>query len=76
MVFELIISTGNAFAAGYAYAKAVFEFERASWGVKRRAFGASAKPISPLDSPACAKRIVGWLQGKRSDALNRSESFG
>ena len=27
----------NAFAAGYAYAKAVFEFQRASWGVKRRA---------------------------------------
>ena len=37
VVFVFIVSTGNAFAAGYAYAKAVFEFERASWGVKRRA---------------------------------------
>ena len=45
-------------------------------GVSRGALRASAKPISPLDSPACAERIVGWLQGKRSDALNRSESFG
>ncbi len=42
--------TWKAFAAGYAFAKAVFEFERAD--------GALAKPISLLDSPACAKRIT------------------
>ncbi len=66
----------NAFAAGCAYAKAVFECARASWGVKGRADGASAEPITPLDSPACAKRIVGRLQGKQSAALNRSKSKG
>jgi hypothetical protein len=66
----------TAFAIGYACAKASFEFERARWGVKGRADGASAKPIAPLDTPACAETMVGWLQGKRSDALNRSELFG
>jgi hypothetical protein len=34
-LFELFIST--AFAAGLAYAKASFEFGRASWGVKGHA---------------------------------------
>ncbi len=42
-------------------------------GVSRGALRASAKPISPLDAPSCAIRIVRWLQGKRSDALSRSE---
>jgi hypothetical protein len=32
-----VVSTWKAFAASYASAKAVFEFERASWGVKGRA---------------------------------------
>lgn len=32
-----IFSLWTAFAAGYALAKAVLEFERARWGVKRRA---------------------------------------
>lgn len=42
--------TWKAFAAGYAFAKAVFEFERTDV--------ASAKPNSPLDSLACAERIT------------------
>jgi len=68
-------SLGTAFAAGYAYAKALFEFGRARWGVKGHASRVD-EVDEPLDTPACAIRIVGWLQGKRSAALNRSESFG
>ena len=37
-------------------------------GVSRGALRASAKPISPLDTPSCAERIVGRLHGKRSSA--------
>ena len=59
-------STWTAFATGCAYAKAIFEFGRARWGVKGRADGASAKPISPLDPASCAKTIFGRLQGKHS----------
>jgi hypothetical protein len=33
----LIVSTWKAFAAGCALAKALLEFQRARWGVKRRA---------------------------------------
>ena len=32
--------------------------------------------LMALNTPACAERIVGRLQGKRSDVLNSSESFG
>ena len=37
MVLVLAFSTEKAFAAGYACAKAVFEFERTNLGGKRRA---------------------------------------
>ncbi|MFN5268858.1 MAG: hypothetical protein ACK5DN_01745, partial [Hyphomonadaceae bacterium] len=73
VVFVFTVSTWNAFAAGCAYAKAYVEFERARWGVKRHASGASAKPIAPLDASARADRSVGRLQGKRSDAYSRSK---
>jgi hypothetical protein len=73
VVAVLIVSTRKAFAAGYALAKAVFEFERARWGVKGRAPRVD-EVDKPLDSTSCAGRIV--ERGKRSDALNRSKCFG
>ena len=69
----LIISTWTAFATGYAYAKAVFDYERANLGVKRRASRVD-EVDKPLDTPVCAKTIIRRLQGKRSAALNRSKS--
>jgi len=61
-------SIWKAFAAGSASAKAVFEFQRASWGVKGRSEASSAKPISPLDTPACTTRIDVRLKRERSEA--------
>ena len=56
VAFVLIVRDSTAFATGYAYAKASFEFARARKGVKKRAFGASAD--AALDTPACAITIV------------------
>ncbi len=45
-------------------------------GVSRGAIGFADARNAPLDTPSCAERIVERLQGKRSDALNRSKCFG
>ena len=46
-VLELAFSTQTAFAAGSALAKAVFEFERARWGVKGRASRVGVADCTP-----------------------------
>jgi hypothetical protein len=46
-----LLLSGKVFAVGSAIAKTLFNHLRAIWGVKGRSFAASAKPISPLDTP-------------------------
>jgi len=57
------VSTWKAFAAGYALAKAVFEFGRARWGVKGRASRVDEVDFTPChpslrkdDCPAASRQ--------------------